>query len=316
MRVPHSYYPQSPMFAALLLFCSSTSVDAAKCYNPNGELAPNDQPCFPQNPVSACCGGSTFVCSTNNMCAHYSGQYFVIGSCTDKAWNSPACPGYCFFRDHIHNSVFRCSADTYCCADGPACNCTTGRNTQDIADFLPPYSHLVGSDVRLNTAVATSSLFTPVGASKPITSAPASTAERSFPATSVSTTTSSSVFESPARSSLDAEAATASPIPSPSPPEGNQTLKIGLGVGMSLGGVAVFLLVLLGLLWRRSKRNKRPIAIPRPEHPYPYQTRLSFSSPSHPRAQAEVPGYLKSSSHHLRASSAELPVYEAPGHGM
>ena len=34
--------------------------------------------------------------------------------------------------DHIHNSVFQCSADKYCCADGPTCNCTTGINAHTI----------------------------------------------------------------------------------------------------------------------------------------------------------------------------------------
>lgn len=91
----------APLFIHSSLVILST--EARKCYLPNGELEPNDQPCFPQNPESSCCGGSTYVCATNNMCAYYDGSYYVIGSCTDKTWNSPACPSYCFFSQPSSN---------------------------------------------------------------------------------------------------------------------------------------------------------------------------------------------------------------------
>ncbi|KAE8352414.1 hypothetical protein BDV28DRAFT_157929 [Aspergillus coremiiformis] len=163
--MPQSYILfLSNFFLLILVLDNVPGSQAATCYLPSGEVAPNDQPCFPRNPISSCCGGSTYVCATNNMCAHFSGEYFVVGSCTDRTWNSPACPGYCFFRNHVHNTVFRCSADTYCCADGPTCNCTTKINAHNILDFLRPYSDL-GSSVPVNTAVETSSLFTPIGAS-------------------------------------------------------------------------------------------------------------------------------------------------------
>lgn len=90
------------VFVSLLLPAVS---DAVTCYTPDGAVAEGDQPCFPENPVSSCCGGSTYICATNNMCAYNSGDesgsYYVIGSCTDRSWNSPACPGYCYFRECI-----------------------------------------------------------------------------------------------------------------------------------------------------------------------------------------------------------------------
>ncbi|KAK1144829.1 hypothetical protein N8T08_004842 [Aspergillus melleus] len=235
------------------------------------------------------------------MCAHYSGEYFVISSCTDKTWNSPACPGYFYFRDHVHNSVFRCSADKYCCADGPSCNCTTGINTLEIHDLFPEYSDLVGSAVTPNTAVATSSLFTPIGAfSKRIITAPASTADSSS-TTHVVTTSSSA-------------AADALPTPSESASEGShansKALTIGPGVGLSLGGVAVIFFVLLCFMWRWSKQNKQLIEVSQTQ--WPYQTQL----PPHPQAPVEAPAYPKPYTHHPRVKSAELPVYEAPGHGI
>lgn len=88
---------------SLIAILSVTPASSApSCFLPNGTISKNDLPCFPQNPESSCCGGSDYVCSTNNMCQYIKGpadqQYFVIGSCTDESWNSPACPGYCYFR--------------------------------------------------------------------------------------------------------------------------------------------------------------------------------------------------------------------------
>ncbi|KAI9041332.1 uncharacterized protein KD926_006908 [Aspergillus affinis] len=307
------HYPRSRMFAALLLLFSTIyfSVNTtAKCYKPNGDLALNDQPCFPQNPVSSCCGGSTYVCSTNNMCARYSGEHFVIGSCTDKTWNSPACPGYYFFH-HVHNSVFRCSADTDYCADRPSYNYTTGHQHPGHRRLSSQYSDLVGSAVTLNTAVATSSLFTPIGASlKKITTVPVSTAELIHDplCNYVVVLGLGNPCANFLRCSRCSDAFRINVRPQP------RHYQIGLGVGLSLGGVAVILLVLPWFMWRRSKRNKHPIEVSQTQ--YPYQTRLPAPPLPPPQAPVEAPVYHKHYSRYPCVNSAEPPVYEAPGHGI
>jgi hypothetical protein len=99
-RVRPWFSQSSSDLCSLIYLCLNyhTNVMAERtCYIPDGAIAQGDQPCFPENPESACCGGSIWVCSTNNMCAYYDGSYYIIGSCTDKTWNSPACPGYLFF---------------------------------------------------------------------------------------------------------------------------------------------------------------------------------------------------------------------------
>lgn len=297
------------VFVSLLLPAVS---DAVTCYTPDGAVAEGDQPCFPENPVSSCCGGSTYICATNNMCAYNSGDesgsYYVIGSCTDRSWNSPACPGYCYFRDHIHNTVFRCNdgpADTYCCADGPACNCTTGQNTQHIFDFLPPYSVLVGSAVPLSTNVITSSLFTPPGATR--TPSPSVTTTSFSPTRA---TASSSVISSTggAARTPSTSAATRTAQGQSSSDSGNgsdnQSLKVGLGVGISLGVVSLALAAILGkmLYDRRAKKDVPPhleageTKVTAAPPPYP----VSIPSPSPPLVEAPGQGV----------------VHEAPGHDV
>ncbi|PGH00709.1 hypothetical protein AJ79_08129 [Helicocarpus griseus UAMH5409] len=257
-----------PFFPLLLLLLTSPVTAQKKCYLPNGEVEENDAPCFPQNPHSACCGGSTYVCSTNNMCAHYDGSYYVIGSCTDPTWNDPACPSYCYFRDHIHNSVRRCSKDTYCCSDGPKCNCTTEVNTQKILDFLPPYAELVGSSVSLDTAVKTTTLMTPLGAKPPNTKTASTTTTSAFSSNSASATkspdqaadTGDSTGAGP--TSANQSPSTGAPLPGQDKEDpaakdgsggGNNDLgmKVGLGVGIPLGVIALLLAALLYRVWRR-----------------------------------------------------------------
>jgi hypothetical protein len=82
----------------LILFLPFFASTSRPCYLPNGTVDNYAQSCFPQNPDSSCCDGSTFVCATNNMCAKFDGSLYIIGSCTDQTWNSPACPGYCYFH--------------------------------------------------------------------------------------------------------------------------------------------------------------------------------------------------------------------------
>ena len=51
-----------------------------------------DFPCDPDANVSSCCGGGS-KCVTNLYCTSpYDQASLVIGTCTDRSWESVACP--------------------------------------------------------------------------------------------------------------------------------------------------------------------------------------------------------------------------------
>lgn len=75
---------------AFLMFLISRS-SSATCYYPDGS-ASSERPC--RDPSLACCPADTY-CLTNGLCWN-SKKFFVFrGSCRDKSWNDPNCPGFC-----------------------------------------------------------------------------------------------------------------------------------------------------------------------------------------------------------------------------
>jgi hypothetical protein len=126
MKHDRSHYPMfsrsvCALFAALLLVPSQV---AATCYWQNSTLAPDspysiapdDTACFPDQTNSPCCG-TGWTCLSDGVCFIQQGTndfYYrgglrrlplrsgfgkltlVVGTCTDRTWNSQQCPGWCF----------------------------------------------------------------------------------------------------------------------------------------------------------------------------------------------------------------------------
>jgi hypothetical protein len=74
-----------------LVVSSSTT-----CYRPDGRPAPEDFPCLPGEGHSFCCGLG-YACASNKICLAglSGGPSFNRGTCTDRSWSSPECPGFC-----------------------------------------------------------------------------------------------------------------------------------------------------------------------------------------------------------------------------
>ena len=70
---------------------------ARTCYFPAGNIAYDNVPCQPQNAQTHCCSGTQY-CLANGLCRvnlDPGTTEFARGACTDKDWNSPACPQQC-----------------------------------------------------------------------------------------------------------------------------------------------------------------------------------------------------------------------------
>ncbi|TID25743.1 gb [Venturia nashicola] len=70
------------------------------CYWPNGSTAANQTVCA-SGSQSACCPIGN-ECTSNGLC--YDFGYLKRGSCTDKTWESSACPKYCNKNDGGNNA--------------------------------------------------------------------------------------------------------------------------------------------------------------------------------------------------------------------
>lgn len=81
---------------ALTLYLEMAS-DSPLCYYPRGAVAVNHTPCNASATQSWCCHQNDF-CLSNGHCLQASQVYanrIARGSCTDRTWNSAACPFEC-----------------------------------------------------------------------------------------------------------------------------------------------------------------------------------------------------------------------------
>ena len=60
------------------------------CYSTGHTLTPDNFPCDPTSPTSACCPGN-FTCDTSLYCLTQTNEQW-IGSCTDQSFQNKACP--------------------------------------------------------------------------------------------------------------------------------------------------------------------------------------------------------------------------------
>ncbi len=87
---------ESSMLLSVALLFLLFSQASTLCYYPNGDLN-DDLACNPSAAVSACCQRN-WTCLSNGVCGltnSTGGTNYGRHSCTDKSWNSPACPQFC-----------------------------------------------------------------------------------------------------------------------------------------------------------------------------------------------------------------------------
>ena len=91
--------PSFAIFLYVSLFFTHSLFVEATCYYSDGLDAPGDVPCHKDSTVDPdfCCGQGA-ICLTNKICLNNI-ETLVRGTCTDRSWNSTACPSFCLSGD-------------------------------------------------------------------------------------------------------------------------------------------------------------------------------------------------------------------------
>lgn len=95
--------PSTPFHSTRTILLAAFSsiqalVAAQNCYYPNGDLSTTDAPC--SSAEGAACCPLDWQCLDNGLCYLDNQKYFGRYTCTDKSWQSSACPGFCTNSEH------------------------------------------------------------------------------------------------------------------------------------------------------------------------------------------------------------------------
>ncbi|KAM3424555.1 hypothetical protein BST61_g6551 [Cercospora zeina] len=129
--------------ALAVLFILIAGSVAQNCYFPDGSLS-NHKSCSADGTPSPCCASNAF-CLDNGLC--FVEGVVTRGSCTDQAWQSGACPGYCKEEDR-NGSI----AITPCSFDGTQSTFTCGLNNSGCGNASQTFSLPGNSDLVLRPA--------------------------------------------------------------------------------------------------------------------------------------------------------------------
>ncbi|KAL8644014.1 MAG: hypothetical protein Q9210_007464, partial [Variospora velana] len=121
----------------LLALLSSTQplVAAQDCYYPNGDLSTTDAPCSSEE-GAACCP-LNWQCLDNGLCYLDNQKYFGRYTCTDKSWQSSACPGFCtnapwWLIDYTDKTDYGAQAVQQCSDHGNQYCCDQNRDVNNV----------------------------------------------------------------------------------------------------------------------------------------------------------------------------------------
>src|ERR1700733_12999635 len=78
----------------IILSKVAAQTPTANCWTAARQLAPNDEPCYSNDPKHSVCCPAGAICSSNKLCVLPNGGQVHRGSCTDRSWGRE-CPHFC-----------------------------------------------------------------------------------------------------------------------------------------------------------------------------------------------------------------------------
>ncbi|KAL8794381.1 MAG: hypothetical protein Q9195_003079 [Heterodermia aff. obscurata] len=246
------------------------------CYYPDGTDS-DDIPCHPTADVSFCCARAS-ACLSNLVCENppnrasgFTGDY-ARGSCTDKSWNSTACPQFC--QTEVPNEgcpMTSCMPDgDWCCTVTGANCCGDTGNLLKLGNAMPVTILAVATTSRTASGqsgasssdlheTATSIEKTQLSISPSSTIATVSSPAAAAPSSDLHETATSIEKTQPSisPSSIIATASSSAATAPTSTHSANDTaIKVGTGVGIPLGLLLVGTLAYIAFLQRKRTRDK------------------------------------------------------------
>ncbi|KAI4090934.1 MAG: hypothetical protein LQ344_004462 [Seirophora lacunosa] len=156
--------PSTPFHSTRTILLAAFSsiqalVAAQNCYYPNGDLSTTDAPC--SSAEGAACCPLDWQCLDNGLCYLDNQKYFGRYTCTDKSWQSSACPGFCTNNksDFGAQAVQQCSnhGNQYCCDQNRDVNNVCCNRNDDSLFFPLPQGTPTATIARLGAPAAAAS---------------------------------------------------------------------------------------------------------------------------------------------------------------
>ncbi|KAF4545218.1 uncharacterized protein LTHEOB_5629 [Lasiodiplodia theobromae] len=106
-----------PLLTATLFLLAVRAANT--CYYPDGSVADKDIPCSSSSSGAACCPQG-WQCLDDGICHFDEEDWITRYTCTDRSWDSAACPQYCLGgtpngTDVGNVALLECSDNQYCC---------------------------------------------------------------------------------------------------------------------------------------------------------------------------------------------------------
>ncbi|KAL9021889.1 MAG: hypothetical protein Q9185_000903 [Variospora sp. 1 TL-2023] len=156
---PSRRFQYTPALLLALLLSTQPLVAAQNCYYPNGDLSTTDAPC--SSAKGAACCPLNWQCLDNGLCYLDNQKYFGRYTCTDKSWQSSACPGYCTNRntDPGAQAVQQCAdhGNQYCCDQNRDVNNVCCNRNDDSLFFALPQGKPTATITQLGAPAAAAS---------------------------------------------------------------------------------------------------------------------------------------------------------------
>ena len=242
----------------------------------------------------------------------------VVGTCTDRTWNSQQCPGWCFAESKwmIRPRLFslrmltkpvsdsntsiplaKCQTadgeDWYCCPGDDNCSCQSGKDAVKLGASQPTTVTVIGSTswpgIQSQTSTFSTSAFANTNQNTGASTAASTSVLSSSTTASTMASTMTTSTTSTGRSAAGQASGTSSPVGVAATQSTSTNTGLAAGLGAGLGVAAIAIAALAFFLFRKRKGDR---AATHPQNAVLlYKSEMDGSPPVGHVEQKQHPGF-------------------------